>query len=183
MSQDFYAFCYDLYFQEMRESDALYQRAGVMLIALPILGTITITLGRIDILKLCFPRIEIYSYYFIFLVAVLSIVVSVVFLFLCVYPRKYATLAALNFWYKWREEYTKYLDGKKDHEKNSDVNDLETAMINNLCSRFVEAQPVNAEINEKRRKAFQKSIMTAGIAFLAIVLQTLFYLVLKIQGV
>ena len=167
----------------MKEAEGIYQRAGVMLVVLPLLGTATVTLGRIDILKLCFTRIDIFLYYFAFLVAIFSIGGSVVFLFLCVYPRKYEALATMNIWQKWREDYQKYLRDSKKATQPCDVDALDTATINNLCARLVEAQLVNAKINERRQKAFQKSVLIASVALAAIGFQALLYLILKIQGV
>lgn len=183
MSKDFYQLCYDQYQREMKEADNIYQRAGVMVIVLPLLGTATVTLGRIEVLKLCFTRVDIFLYCIASLTAILSILISVVFLFSCVYPRKYQTLSAMNVWQKWREDYQEYLKNIIEGTESNNVDTLDTAMINNLCGRLVEAQPINAGINEKRRKAFQKSLLMAGIALAVICLQSLFFLVLKIQGV
>lgn len=154
-----------------------------MLVALPLMSTAAVALGRIDILKLCFTRVDTFLYYLAFVVAILSIAGSFLFLFLCVYPRKYETLATMDVWRKWREDYQKHLSDTKGSEGPSDAGALDMAMINNLCSRLVEAQPVNAQINEKRRRAFQKSVLTAAIALAMIGVQALMYLILKIQGV
>lgn len=183
MSRDFYQLCYDQYLQEMKEAEILYQRAGVMLVALPLLSTAAVALGRIDILKLCFTRVDTFLYYFAFVVAILSIAGSIVFLLLCVYPRKYETLATMDFWQKWREEYQKYLSDTRRSAESGDTGELDTAMINNVCSKLVEAQPINARINEKRRKSFQKSVLMASVALASIGLQALMSLILKIQGV
>lgn len=183
MSRDFYQLCYGQYQQEMKEAETLYQRAGVMLVALPLLSTATVAIGRIDILKLCFMRVDAFLYYFAFVVIALSIASSFVFLFLCVYPRKYETLATMDVWHKWRDDYQKHLSDAKGSKAAGDADELDTATIDNLCSKLVEAQPINAQINEKRRKAFQKSVLTAAIALAGIGLQALMYLILKIQGV
>lgn len=183
MSRDFYQLCYDQYQQEMKEAETLYQRAGVMLVALPLLSTATVALGRIDILKLCFTRVDTFLYYLASVVAILSIAGGVVFLLLSVYPRKYETLATMDVWQKWRDGYQKYLSESKGSEVSSDTGELDMAMVNNLCSKLVEAQPINAQINEKRRKSFQKSVLMAAVALATIGLQALMYLILKIQGV
>jgi len=167
----------------MKESDGIYQRAGVMLVALPLLSTATVKIGRIDILKLCFARVDTFLFYLASILAILSISGSFVFLFLCVYPRKYETLASMDIWQKWREDYQKYLSDTKGSEESGDTGELDMAMINNLCSKLVEAQPINSQINEKRRKAFQKSVLIAAIALAAIGLQAFMSLILKIQGV
>ena len=181
MNKDFFDICYDQYNQEMMEADRIYQKAGVMLLVLPLFSTALVKLGRIDLIVSCFTRVDIFLYYFFSLVAGLAIVASAIFIFLCVYPRKYETLATMNVWEEWREKYRGYLDKNKDHKASNDTLDKET--IAYLHSRLVEAQPVNAQINEKRRKAFQRSVLLAAIALTAIGFQALFYLVLKIQGV
>lgn len=183
MSKDFYDLCYDQYKREMDEADRIYQKAGIMLVAIPLLSTIAITLGRIDIVKSSFVRIDIFIYYLALLVAIVSLAFSVYFLFKCIYPCQYATLANMNVWHKWREDYQNYLKNGKESDKANNFTESDLAMLRNICTRLVEAQPKNAEINERRRKAFQLSVMASGIALVAIAVQAFFYLILKIQGV
>ena len=100
MSRDFYELCYDQYKQEMSESQGLYQKAAVILLVLPLLGTITVRLGRLDILNLCFVRVDAFLFYVAFTAATVALAGSTLFVFLCVYPRKYKTLANMDVWQK-----------------------------------------------------------------------------------
>ena len=40
-------------------------------------------------------------------------------------------------------------------KKTEELDSLDRAMLANICPRLVEAQPINAEINESRRKCVQ----------------------------
>jgi hypothetical protein len=182
MSRDFYDLCYDQYKHEMSEAEGLYQKVGVILLVLPLLGTIMVALGRVDILHLGFMQVDVFLYYFASLVAVLALAASVVFLFYCVYPRQYKNIANMDVWHKWREDYQKHLSAHGEHA-TGELASIDAAMLANLCLRLAEAQPVNAEINEKRRKAFKRSVQMAAIALAAIGVQALFCLALKLQGV
>lgn len=182
MSRDFYELCYDQYKQEMSEAEGLYQKAGVILVVLPLVGTVMVTLGRLDILGLCFVRVDAFLFYLAFLVASLALAASTLFLFLCVYPRKYKTLASMDVWQQWRENYQKFLR-EKEENPGDDPAVLDAAMFVNLCPRLAEAQPINAEINEKRRTQFKRSVLWAAIAFGAVGIEALFHLILKLQGV
>jgi len=183
MNRNFYELCYDQYKQEMSEADGIYQKAAVMLVVIPILAASIVKLGRIDILKLFCARVDVFFYYVSSLIAIVALVASITFLVICVYPRRYKTLANMDVWSKWRTDYQEYLKKGEEGENASNITELDKALFDNVCSRLVEAQPINAEINEKRRKAFRRSILAATIAIITIGLQVLFYLILIIQGV
>jgi len=182
MSRDFYEYCYSQYKQEMAEADGLYHKAGVMLVALPLLGAIMVRLGRLDILSLCFVRVDAFLFYLAILTAAFGVATSALFLFLCLYPRKYKTLADMDVWQKWREDYQKYLRAKEDGSADKAAA-LDAAMFENLCPRLAEAQPINAQINENRRKAFKRSVFWAGIVLVAVALEAIFHLALRLRGV
>jgi len=182
MSRDFYQLCYEQYKQEMLEADGLYQKAGVMLVVLPLLGAAEGALGRLDILKLCFTRVDVFFFYAASLATVLALAISTALLFFCICPRRYKTLASMDVWHKWREDYQGYLN-KTDRNGDVKAPALDDAMVMSLCNRLTEAQPANAEINETRRKAFGRSVKTAAIALAAVGVQALFYVILKLQGV
>jgi hypothetical protein len=169
----------------MKEADSIYQKAGVMLIALPILGVAFFALGRIDILPQCFLRVDIFLYYLATLVVIVSLATSVISLFLCVYPRSYDTLANMGAWHKWQEDYRKYIENRQAEEKfnRESTEDMDAAMFKELLTSLVKAQPKNAKINEKRNKAFQTSLKWAGIAAIAIGVEAISLLALRIQGV
>jgi len=181
MSRDFYELCYDQYKLEMKEADGLYQKAGMMLVVIPLLGVIVVKLGRLDIIHLCFTRVDAFFFYLASVLASVFLIVSVWFLLSCIYPRKYKTLASMDFWQKWRDDYQAYLD--KVDDSSEQPNAIDAAMLQNLCPKLAEAQPVNAAINEKRRQSFRRSIKMAAIALSAIGVQAIFSLILALQGV
>ena len=181
MSFDFFTLCYDQYKQEMNDADLLYQRVSFMFVVIPVLGTLTVKLGRIDILNLAFIRCDVFAFYLFTVIAAIFLTVSVIFLVMTVYPRGYKTLANIDAWSSWRDDYLKYLS---ETEKSNGIDDSEeTALIKNIEKRLVESQPINANINERRRKAFKKTILFSSIALSALGIQAIFYLVLKIQGI
>lgn len=181
MSRDFYGLCYDQYKQEMAEADSLYQKAGVMLGVIPLLGAVMVAIGRVDIVSLCLARVDAFIFCLAFLIAAAALVASVVFLFKCVCPRKYKTLASMDVWQKWREDYQHWLDEQDAESK--EAGSLDDAMFQNICPKLAEAQPINAKINEDRRQAFKRSVQLAAIALAAIGMQALFGLLMTLQGV
>jgi hypothetical protein len=167
----------------MSEAGRLYQRASLMLLVFPLLGTILVTVGRLDILSVCFVRVDAFMFYLFFAVGMCALVTGLVFLFLCVYPRQYKTLANMDVWKNWRDDYRKYLEEKDEPAEAERACALDAAMLANLCPRLAEAQPINAEINERRRKAFKRSIQMGAVALGAVGVQALFAVILRIQGV
>lgn len=183
MSQRFFDFCYDQYKEEMREAEGLYQRAGVMLVVIPLLCAVTVKLGRIDIFDIAFARADVFLYYLGSAVALMALATSTVFLLRCVYPRRYETLASMNVWEEWRGSYEEYLRENKESSEDDGGAALNAGTLANLRTQLVKAQPVNAELNENRRRAFKQSVKMAAIALAAVGLQALFALVLRVQGV
>jgi len=177
MSRDFYELCYDQYKTELDEADKLYQKVGVMLIVLPVLSSVVVKLGRVDLFGQLFTRVDVFIYYLASCLSLLLIAVSIVFTILCAYPRKYKRIGDLVGWQDWKERYEKYIKEIKANETVGEV------MMKDICPRLADAQTKNAPINEKRRKYFQKSVLTASLATASIAIQALFYLFLKIQGV
>jgi len=183
MSRDFYKLCFNQYELEMKEAEGIYQRGGVMLIVIPLLSAAVFKLGRIDILSLLFVRVDTVIYYFAALIAIIALAISIAFLFWCIFPRKYKTLANMNVWKKFRDDYHEYLNRNNSNQTPNNKEATNIATFEEIFLKLIEAQPVNAEINEKRSKAFKRSMLMAVIALAAIVLQATFYLILKIQGV
>lgn len=185
MNRDFFEFSQEQYRQEMKESAAHYQKGALMLILLPLLCTAIWNLGVTKPIHELFTRCDLLFYYLSVLVAVLSIIASWYFLFRLVNPRKYSTLENMDVWKEWREKYEKYLKELKayQNEGESEGDSLEAAWMTNITEKLVEAQPVNAKINEERRIAFGRSVRAAAIAVAAIGFQAFLYFILTIQGV
>lgn len=181
MSRDFYELCYDQYKQEMSDAEALYQRCGILLVVIPILATAMVTLGRLDVVGESFARVDVFLYNLAFVVASSSLLVSTYFLFVCVYPRGYKSMANMGAWQKWREEYQKHIDNSES--QRTKAKDIDAAMFENLCPRLAEAQVHNASITEKRRQAFRRSILMAAICLVAIGFEATLNVVLTLQGI
>ena len=184
MSRNFYELCYDQYKLEMAEANSLYQKAGVMLVVLSLLGTIIVSLGRIDLVDLCFKRIDVFLFYFASVVAITLLSLSVIYLIQLSYPRsEYKTLKSMDAWQNWRSQYFDYEKDSKTEGADAEVASVDDEMFKQLCSRMAEAQAINSVINEKRRKKFQMSIKLSVISLLAIAIQALFGLILNLQGI
>jgi len=180
VSKDFFELCYDQYKFEMAETDQIYQRVSFVLVFLSLLGTIVYKLGRIDIIKQIFIRVDIFLYYLAIFMAVLFLIASITFGILFVLPRKgkYKTLASMDMWQKWRKDYTDYL-GRLDNPNEK----LDDAWFREITNKLAEAQANNAPINEKRRQYFYRCVLMAAFGTIPVLIQVTFYLLLKIQGV
>jgi len=174
----FFDLCYDQYKAEMNEADVLFQRVGVLLIVLPVLAGGLFTLGRIDLLGRCFERVDICLYYAASLTGWLALFVSVVFLMLAMMLRRYEVVATMPKWHAWRDKYREYRASKKD-----DMTSVDAKMVSEMCEPLAHAQETNAQVNQKRRKLFQKAICAAAIATLSVFATALFFFVLRVQGV
>jgi hypothetical protein len=184
MSRAFYDLCYDQYKLEAKSTEALYQRAGIMLISLPVLGAAASALGRADLVLRCFTRIDIFLHLLGAAAAFVSLVVSAVFLFLCVCPRReYKSLADLDSWLKWRDSHLDYLKKQGGDGATPADASIEAAMIEEMCPKLAGAQSKNAAINEKRRACFRVSVLWLGLCLGAIGVEGLFYFLLKVQGI
>ncbi len=183
MSRDFYELCYDQYKREIDDANNIYQKAGVLLVIIPIIGSAIFAFGRDDIFDLFHERTDVFLYYVVSLIAVIALFVSIVFLFCCVLPRKYETLAKMDAWHQWHSDYQEYLKNKNEESKHHNDDELEVALFEALCPKLVKAQPVNAKLNETRSKAFKRSLLLASISLFAFFFQAILYFLLYIQGI
>lgn len=182
-SKEFYELCYRQYEYELNETDQLYQRLSFVLVILSLLGTIIYKLGRIDIFNQLFTRVDVFLYYVCIVSCLLCLVCSTTFAILFAIPRKrkYKTIASMNLWQKWLNDYHEYIE----HIKKSDITNekIGDALFHEITSKLAEAQSINAPINEKRRQYFYYSILIATTGFIAVFIQAFFYLLLKLQGI
>ncbi|MEI6055873.1 MAG: hypothetical protein WCR55_07420, partial [Lentisphaerota bacterium] len=127
-----------------------------------------------------FTRVDVFLYYLSILTAFLLFGSSIAFAILFILPRKkqYKTIASMNLWQKWRNDYAEYLKAS-----GNEIEKLDDALFQEITEKFAEAQANNAPINEKRRQYFYRCVFMASIAVIPVVLQSLFYLLLKLQGV
>jgi hypothetical protein len=179
-SKDFYELCYRQYEFEMKETDQIYQRVSFVLVFLSLLGTLIYKLGRIDIFNLVFVRFAVFLYYLSVLVAFLCLGSSVVFGILFVLPRKgkYKTIASMNLWQKWRNDYNEYLKQTGDQSKK-----LDDALLHEITEKLAEAQANNAPINEKRRQFFYRCVLMAAFGIIPVSIQAFLFLLLKLEEV
>ena len=176
-SKDFYELCYRQYEFEMKETDQIYQRVSFVLVFLSLLGTLIYKLGRFDVLNQVFLRFDVFLYYLSILLAFLCLGSSVVFAILFILPRRgqYKTIASMNLWQKWRNDYKEYLKQSGEGEK------LDEAMLHEITEKLAEAQANNAPINEKRRQFFYRCVLMAALGIIPISAQAILYLFLKLQ--
>jgi len=178
--REFYKLCYDRYKHEQNQADYIYQRAGILLPSLPLLGAVAYKLGQSKLLTQTFTRVDTFVYVLATTGAFACLSVSVVFLILCIYPRRYESLPPMKQWENWRKDYRKKLAGsgeEPDEEK-----------IGKRCLAFMKDKVVDAEndycrLNEIRRKHFRRAILWAALAIGAIAVQALFHMLLHVQGI
>lgn len=164
---EFYKLCYDQYKMELKDSETFYQRAGVLLIVLPLLGGVILASGPIDTERLysCINNISIALYYLFTIFSLVCIAFSIIFLYQTILPRDYKNLALLSQWNEWRKKWG------NENEKGE------------IIEQLVDVHDNNTAINEKRRNYFHKSVQWAGITLIGISAQTIFYIVISIKGI
>ena len=176
-SKEFYDLCYDQYKIELEEAEKLYQKVSILLILIPVVGGISVSMGRTDLVARTFERVDVFLYYFSFLLGWLALAAGITFSILCVIPRNYKRIGDMDGWQDWKNKYNKFL---QDSGKDETIDD---ALMRDICPKLADAQTQNAPVNEKRRKYFQKGVMFASISIIPIAFQAFFYCLLKIQGV
>ncbi len=180
---EFYKLCLGEYRFEKTETGALYQRAGVLLVALPLLGTVCYKLGRIDLIPRVFERVDIFIYYVATTISFLSLSVSAFFLYMCIFPRGYPSLASMKKWQDWRDKYKERLASDKKQSINQKERLIGKEMLRSVIPLLADAQAGCSSLNEKRRKQFRRSILAVGFAIIPIPIQALFRLLLHLQGI
>ncbi len=182
--KEFCELCYKQLRDEMSQTDGIYQRCGILLAILPIMGVAAYRLGRPDLVTKVFTRVDIFLYLLATAAAFLSLAVSAGFLIWCVVPRSsYSSPATMKEWAKWRDQHRSEVraDGNRSPAETEEV--VSDATVHAMIERLTDAEERCAPINEKRRRAFRWSIMFAGITFACIGTQALFHLLLFLQGV
>lgn len=183
MNKDFYEFCWEQFRQDLRDTDTIFQRVSVMQILLPVLVAAACAIGRPELVTRCFERVDVFLYCLAVSVVFIAVGFSIYQLFRCVYPGDtYRNVATIDFWDKWQKDMTKYLETKEQGEREREQA-FQKAFFEDVCPRLAEAQPHNARLNDQRRKAFYRSVKGSLIAVIALSLQGLLYLAMKIQGV
>lgn len=176
-SKAFYELCYDQYKIELEEAEKLYQKISILLVLIPVAGSISVSLGRTDLVVKMFERVDIFLFHTSFLAAWFMLAIGTAFSLLCVIPRTYKRIGDMEGWRDWKNKYQKYIEDSNNKE------DIEEALIRDICPKLADAQTKNAPINEKRRKYFQKAVLFASISLIPLALQAISYFLLKLQGI
>jgi hypothetical protein len=179
--EKFFEICFDQYRYEQNQADAIYQRMGILLTALPILGAIAYQLGRPDLIPIWSTQIYIFLYLTAGTIAFVAIAVGVAFMLLGVCPRtKYKSLRPMQSWEDWRNDYRKTL-GSKDKPANEET--IGEASLKEMKKKVLEAEKSYSRMNEKRRKYFQHAVFSTGIATAGVALEAFFHMLLYLQGI
>jgi uncharacterized membrane protein YcjF (UPF0283 family) len=178
ISKDFYELCYDQYKIELEEAEKLYQKVSILFLLIPVLASVSVTIGTIDLISDVFERVDIFLYYFSFLFTWSMLCISIGYSIFCVIPRKgYLRIGDMEQWQDWRDKYEKFL------KESEGTGTADEALIRDICPKLAEAQTKNAPMNEKRRAYFRKAVFWACLSIIPIGVQALFYLLLKLQGI
>jgi hypothetical protein len=178
--REFYELCYDQYKHEQNQTDAIYQRAGILLTSLPILGAAAYKLGRPELLPQCLTDLAVFLHLLGAAGAFGCLAVSGVFLVISICPRSYQSLPPMAEWDAWRQKYREDLS-KEGKEPDGEV--LGNECLKLLTEKVVAAQSDYSRKNEIRRTSFQAAIISASIAMGAITVEGLFHLLLYYKGI
>ncbi|MCX6833750.1 MAG: hypothetical protein NTW07_01220 [candidate division Zixibacteria bacterium] len=178
----FYELCLGEYRFEKTEAGALYSRAGVLLTALSLLGALCYALSRLDLVPRLFERVDIFLYYSAIITCLLSLAISAFYLYGCILPRAYPSLASMKEWQAWRDKFRKTLTecGKET------TGELDLAVSREMLSLVIPllavAQAGCSALNERRRKHFQRAVFVLLFALIALGFQALFLLLIHLIG-
>jgi len=179
--REFYEVCYDRYKHEQSQADAIYQRAGILLPSLPILGAVAYGLGRADLLVRTFTRVDIFLYVLAAGSAFACLAVSIVFLYLCILPRRdYKSLPPMREWDNWRKDYRKKF---ADKGAQPDEDKIGIHCLEFLKDKIVDAENAYARLNEIRREHFRRAMLWTALGIGAVAFQAMFYMLLHLQGI
>lgn len=181
MSKTIYDLCYEQYKSELAESNSLYQKSGTMIGVIPVLAGSTYFVSRIDLIDQLFMRVDIFFFYLFSLAAIGLLVASTYYLFKCISPKKYISLANLDAWTEWHNKLAEWSHSQSEDKSQQNIS--EDSLIEGLCKQFADSQPHNAKINESRSKSLGSSVKLSGYALVAIGCQSIFGLLLTLQGV
>ncbi|MDP6636150.1 MAG: hypothetical protein QGG42_14720 [Phycisphaerae bacterium] len=179
--EKFFEICFGQYRYEQQQADAIYQRAGILLTALPIIGAIAYKLGRPDLIPIWFSRVDIFLYLTAVTAAFGAVGTGTVFTILCICPRKrYGTLTLMQSWENWRNEYREKLDDKGNPPSEKEIGE---GCLQRMKERILEAEKSHAALNERRRQYFKYTIFSIGAATAAIAFEAFFHMLLYLQGI
>jgi len=172
--REFYGVCYDRYRHEQNQTDAIYQRAGILLVSLPILGAVAYKLGEPELLAQTFTW-KLFFYMLGAGSAFTCLAASVVFLFLGILPRSYESLPPMKVWKDWRDDFRRRLSESKS---GPDEERIGNEFITQIIPKIVDAEHDYCKKNERRRRHFRSSILWAAGALGGIGIEAFFHMLL-----
>jgi hypothetical protein len=178
--KEFFSFCIEQYREQQSQADAIYQRVGVLLAALPVLGAVAYKLGRPELLPITFTRVDIFLYIAFSFLTFIGIALSILFLVLSICPRTYKALPPMREWNEWRVKYGKNLSqaGEKAGDRI-----VSTECQEELKKKVIEAEEQYQHTNEARRKWFKGAILCAALSIGTLGLQATMHLMLYLQRI
>lgn len=173
---------YDAYNRALDDTEGVYRRAAILLTTLPILGAVTYSLGRLDLIQKPGLRLDVVLYYLSLTGAWLCVARSVVFLVWSIKLGSYPCLAGMDQWHLWLKENAKRFtnDGQDLSEKQWTI--VAADMIRARIPLLAAAQATCADNNEKRRKLLQRAMGWASYAVAFVGLAAVTYLVIRLIG-
>jgi hypothetical protein len=177
--KDFFEVCYKRFVIAQEQSDSLYQRAGLLLTALAIVGAASYGIGRPELLPKIFVRIDVFFFLAFSAFTFVCLCVGVFFLILGITPRQYASLPPMREWESWRQEYRKILAGSGNKPNEDDVS---RECLSRMKTQILDAECDHAKKNEIRRKHFRRAVLCCSLGFCGLAIQAFLRMILFVQG-
>jgi len=160
---DFYHTCFQHYRLEFEDAEALYQRLNPLLATQAVLWAVLVTVSRVEVFRRVFDSPAFTAYCSFQLVAALTLGGSLLLLFAVAFPRQYSTLASLGKWASWKEDYARFRAQSAVNTEDTAEMDFDAVFEKSIISAMLDAQVVNARINERRRRFFKYAVFLLAI--------------------
>ena len=180
--KDFYTFVCDQYKAAFELSNAMYTRAGVILTAQVVLGGAAISLGRYDLVRRLFDRVDIFDYHMFALGAIVCVGLAIAQLIRTVLPRDYPKVVDMAAWRKWREDYSADLKRTNPADQQANAETHASACLNGMLDRLIPATDNANQLNQERLLCLQRSIRLTAFGVAALAGQAVLAFILKVQG-
>ncbi len=180
--RDFYDFVYDQYKSAFDVSNELYQRASTVLTALVVVGGGVIAIGRTDLIRSLFDRVDVFFYHLFAASGFVCVVVAVAHLLGAVTPRDYPKVSNLAAWRKWRQDCLEN-DTKSEASEQSCETRHEATCREGMLDRMIDAADKANAINQTRLVCIKEAIRLTAFGAAALAGQALMSFLLKLQGI
>ena len=171
--REFYEVCYDRFKHEQSQADAIYQRASILLVSLPILGAGAYKLAQAALLSQ--TSASKLLFYALSGASAVCLAASGVFFALSVCPRRYESLPPMKKWKEWRDAFRGRFassDAEPDEKK------IGAECVAKMIEKIVDAEYDYYTKNEIRRRHFRRSILCATFAMVGIGIEAFFHVLL-----